>query len=312
MKFQCTVCGQMIEQNDCCPICGSDSSKIIELGDESSAASYRCLSCGRIFENKDMCPYCGGEELFDLTHDCMFNRNEKKEKEETNKVEEESIDLFSQKYEESEINPIQEEDKFDDVPVDVSKYEEKVEEVKEEEVDNSTLISDDENNTEITIEEENEPVLETKEENSESIENDENPFLSEEDVKVEENEDKIEEVKFEETKKEESNVLTQNNISLSSKRSLGQISLLYSLIIAKDNVSTPLEVKKELNILIDELKLELKKENSLLLTDDLIEAFNNLIKIDEEVFNENKTPYNGYILYKDSETLEKIKEFFKK
>ena len=95
MKYQCLVCGQIIDQNDVCPICGSDSSKIVELGDNIETTTYRCLSCGRIFENKDVCPFCGGEELFDLTHDKMFNRNDKKEEAPKVKIEEEPMNLFS-------------------------------------------------------------------------------------------------------------------------------------------------------------------------------------------------------------------------
>ena len=81
MKYQCTVCGQIIDRDDVCPICGSDSSKIISLGEDTQeSVTFRCLSCGRVFEDKDVCPYCGGEELYDLTHDNLFNRNKNKPK----------------------------------------------------------------------------------------------------------------------------------------------------------------------------------------------------------------------------------------
>lgn len=142
MKYQCLVCGQIIDQNDVCPICGSDSSKIVELGDNIETTTYRCLSCGRIFENKDVCPFCGGEELYDLTHDKMFNRNDKKEEAPQPKIEEEPMNLFSD---------FNNEEEFEDKPVSMDnqtfypKEEEKevkTEEVKEEA--DPTLITDDE------------------------------------------------------------------------------------------------------------------------------------------------------------------------
>lgn len=142
MKYQCLVCGQIIDQNDVCPICGSDSSKIVELGDNIETTTYRCLSCGRIFENKDVCPFCGGEELYDLTHDKMFNRNDKKEEAPKPKIEEEPMNLFSD---------FNNEEEFEDKPVSMDnqtfypKEEEKevkTEEVKEEA--DPTLITDDE------------------------------------------------------------------------------------------------------------------------------------------------------------------------
>lgn len=141
MKYQCLVCGQIIDQNDVCPICGSDSSKIVELGDNIETTTYRCLSCGRIFENKDVCPFCGGEELFDLTHDKMFNRNDKKEEAPKVKIEEEPMNLFSD---------FDHKEEFEDKPVSIDNqafyHEEEETEVKEEpkeEVD-PTLITDDE------------------------------------------------------------------------------------------------------------------------------------------------------------------------
>ena len=51
MKFQCSVCGQIINTNESCPICGSNKDKIISLGDDENSVTYRCLSCGRVFEN---------------------------------------------------------------------------------------------------------------------------------------------------------------------------------------------------------------------------------------------------------------------
>ncbi len=148
MKYQCSVCGQIIDRNDSCPICGSDGSKIISLGDENNSTTYRCLSCGRVFENRDVCPYCNGEELYDLTHDKMFNRNDIK-KEENHFEEEqhsEQLDLFSS---------LSNDDHFDDKPVDLSKHlfeELKEEVVEEKEEDNSSLILDDEyENSDIII-----------------------------------------------------------------------------------------------------------------------------------------------------------------
>lgn len=175
MKYQCLVCGQIIDQNDVCPICGSDSSKIVELGDNIETTTYRCLSCGRIFENKDVCPFCGGEELFDLTHDKMFNRNDKKEEAPKVKIEEEPMNLFSD---------FDNKEEFEDKPVSIDNQafyhveeEKEVKEEPKEEVD-PTLITDDEF--------ENSDIIVSDDYNVETNES-ENIEQNEEDLHVEEN-----------------------------------------------------------------------------------------------------------------------------
>lgn len=158
MKYQCTVCNQIINTNESCPICGSDGSKIIELP-EIESTTFRCLSCGRVFENKDICPYCGGEELYDLTHDEMFNRNDKKKEE---VKEEETPDLFS--------SMLNEDKPFEDKIVDLNKVEVKEEQVEApvEEEDTSSLINDDLfNNSDVILHEEKEEIKDDLFKNSE-------------------------------------------------------------------------------------------------------------------------------------------------
>lgn len=66
MKYKCLTCGQIINNNDICPICGSDSSSIVPLDEEEAKGHYRCLNCGRESEDGHYCPYCGSDNLFDL------------------------------------------------------------------------------------------------------------------------------------------------------------------------------------------------------------------------------------------------------
>lgn len=67
MKYKCLVCGQIIDNNEMCPFCGSDSSQIIPLdGGSSKKGHYRCLVCGRETDNGEYCPYCGSQRLYNL------------------------------------------------------------------------------------------------------------------------------------------------------------------------------------------------------------------------------------------------------
>lgn len=66
MKYKCLVCGQIIDNNEMCPFCGSDSSQIVPIESEGKVGHYRCLVCGRETENGDYCPYCGSQRLYNL------------------------------------------------------------------------------------------------------------------------------------------------------------------------------------------------------------------------------------------------------
>ncbi len=66
MKYKCLVCGQIIDNNEMCPFCGSDSSQIVPIESEGKTGHYRCLVCGRETENGDYCPYCGSQRLYNL------------------------------------------------------------------------------------------------------------------------------------------------------------------------------------------------------------------------------------------------------
>ena len=378
MKYQCTVCGQIINQNDVCPICGSDGDKIIALGDEEDSTTYRCLSCGRVFENKDVCPFCGGEELYDLTHDKMFNRNDVKKEESKVDAEDDSIDLFSSNFEDEE--------KFEDKPVDISKVEIK-EEKKEEnnkkdevEEDESSIISDDEYDNSDIIVHESERVEEEEannsEENSESLldENlmsldsdlaseeakDENsvneePLLDENDAELANPfddlpfEKEVEEVKDEgigdleeevqEIEEEEIN-LEDDTKEVKEEEIHGEIPLNVeennSPIIEKEIDNEELTSLKEKRQEIDDqillssiLKIKdslnfdsLSYNDSLILKDcltqkddldslnnsDLVQLFKEKYELDKKIFDLEKTPLNGYLLYKDETILKKLKD----
>lgn len=378
MKYQCTVCGQIINQNDVCPICGSDGDKIIALGDEEDSTTYRCLSCGRVFENKDVCPFCGGEELYDLTHDKMFNRNDVKKEESKVDAEEDSIDLFSSNFEDEE--------KFEDKPVDISKVEIK-EEKKEEnnkkdevEEDESSIISDDEYDNSDIIVHESERVEEEEannsEENSESLldenlmsldsdlaseeakdensvneeplldENDAelaNPFddlpfekevgevkdegigdLEEEVQEIEEEEinfeDDTKEVKEEEIHGEIPLNVEENNsptiekeidneelTSLKEKRQeINDQILLSSILKIKDSLNFDSLSYNDSLILKD--CLTQKDDLDSLNNSDLVQLFKEKYELDKKIFDLEKTPLNGYLLYKDETILKKLKD----
>jgi|GEM_PF-3308013 len=66
MKYKCQVCGQIIDNNEMCPFCGSDSSQIVALDTSGAKGRYRCLVCGRESDNGTYCPYCGSQRLFNL------------------------------------------------------------------------------------------------------------------------------------------------------------------------------------------------------------------------------------------------------
>jgi DNA-directed RNA polymerase subunit RPC12/RpoP len=66
MKYKCLVCGQIIDNNEMCPFCGSDSSQIVPIDSQGKTGHYRCLVCGRETENGDYCPYCGSQRLYNL------------------------------------------------------------------------------------------------------------------------------------------------------------------------------------------------------------------------------------------------------
>lgn len=386
MKYQCTVCGQIIDQNDVCPICGSDGEKIIALGDEKEATTYRCLSCGRVFENKEVCPFCGGEELYDLTHDKMFDRNKKDEpqKEEV-KEEDEEMDLFS--------NDFSSEEEFDNKPVDLSKVtieEPQKEEVKEEIIeDDSSLITDDdfsnsdiivheaekeeednlvnllssEENNETLIDESinDESLFETKE--SENIEENinEEPLLNEEDIELsnpfddlpfeKEEEEKVtpldEEIKevkeevIEETKVEPLNLTSEpleevketNDERATSNEVVEEEKTIEKQEVKEEKDTSLSDLKEERNKIIDkililsilnnknDLSLEkLSLSDSLILNEvfdeisklnndeneSLLTLFNKKYELDKEIFALEKTPLNGYLVFKDEELLKEI------
>ena len=68
MKYICKICGQVIDTNDICPFCGSDSSKIEPYETEEEKV-YRCLNCGHELDSNEKCPFCGADSkmIFDIS-----------------------------------------------------------------------------------------------------------------------------------------------------------------------------------------------------------------------------------------------------
>lgn len=347
MKFQCSVCGQIINTNESCPICGSNKDKIISLGDDENSVTYRCLSCGRVFENRDVCPYCGGEDLFDLTHDKIFNRNEvKPQKEEEKPVEDEELDLFSS------FSNLNEEDKFEDKPVELSKVEIKVEEPEEEKTedpfdDEETLIKEDdyENGEIITnyedLDDEEDKKIEKESENFESSEEEkvddvegEFPFdydFDEEDEKsLEENNDEelvndidedddspfsFYEENNEETMEEEK-TLIEENVEFNEDNSLNEVVKEEENEVKEEKAEEPISIQKEEST-IDKTALYNEILLNILLSPDVkIETSSELIN---KVLSSLKEEVEALKLYKNEDLinlmnkkLEIDKEIFKK
>lgn len=66
MKYKCLVCNQIIDNDEMCPFCGSDSSQIVPIETTDKKGNYRCLVCGKETDNGDYCPYCGSQRLYNL------------------------------------------------------------------------------------------------------------------------------------------------------------------------------------------------------------------------------------------------------
>ena len=301
MKYQCTVCGQIIDRDDVCPICGSDSSKIISLGEDTQeSVTFRCLSCGRVFEDKDVCPYCGGEELYDLTHDNLFNRNKNKPKSSddivdvSSSTEDSSSDDFDLlgEFTKAAKGQNDEEEVFEDKEIKLEKEEPEV-------VDDSTVIKEDPFlNAVIDVEEKKEEPVEEE--------------VIEEEVKVEEpvhEETKHEEEFIEPALEEEIEVDDEFKKDLLSKKEevnetsldlkVRRIDLTKDLIIKlfleleeEENEEKEKFLKEELGILS-----KLSSEFDLKSVESILKEKNEL---NEEIFENEKDPFNGYVLYLES------------
>lgn len=312
MKYQCTICGQIIDNGDRCPICGSDSSKIISVNENTEESiTYRCLSCGRVFENKDLCPYCNGADLYDLTNDRLFNRNkvhnEDNFNDDSNDVD---IDLVKE-FSSSTKNDFGFDETFEDKEIILEK-----EPVVEE--DDSNLIKDDvgENATITKVEDDviylNNNESEVKEElKNESLEESNDNFEDEikeekvenHDVQVDndkpeikhnESAEKNDEIKVEHhevktesiTKAEEESDLTK----LKTRRIDLTKDLIIKLFLLKENNDYEKELlKDELNILKQLLK---DFDNSSI--DSILDE---KIKLNKEIFKLEKDSFNGFIDY---------------
>ncbi len=299
MKYQCTVCGQIIDRGDVCPICGSDSSKIISIENAQESVTFRCLSCGRVFEDKDVCPYCGGEELYDLTHDNLFNRNKNKPKSNddlvdvSNDSQDSSNDDFDLLGEFTKAAKGQNEDEevFEDKEIKLEKEEPEV-------VDDSTVIKEDPFlNTVIDVEEKKEEPVEEE--------------IIEEEVKVEEpvQETKHEEEFIEPALEEEIEVDDEfKKDLLSKKEEVNETSL--DLKVRRVDLTKDLIIKLflELEEEHDEEKEKFLKEElgilSKLSSEFDSKSVESILKekneLNEEIFENEKDPFNGYVLYLES------------
>lgn len=299
MRYQCTVCGQIIDRGDVCPICGSDSSKIISIEEGAQeSVTFRCLSCGRVFEDKDVCPYCGGEELYDLTHDNLFNRNKNKPKTDdvvdvsSNDSDSSSddFDLLGE-FTKSAKGQSDDEEVFEEKEIKLEKEEPEI-------VDDSTVIKDDPFlNSQIEVEEvkeepveevapetiPEEPVHEEVKEEAEVIE----PALEEEiEVDDEFKKDLL-------SRKEEVN---ETSLDLKVRRVDLTKDLIIKLFLELDREGENEEkekfLKEELGIL-SKLSSEFDSKS----VESILSEKNELNK---EIFENEKDPFNGYVLYLES------------
>ena len=304
MKYQCTVCGQIIDRNDVCPICGSDSNKIITLNDsEEQSITYRCLSCGRIFEDKDLCPFCGGEELFDLTNDKIFNRNmnnptkpavdlthipTKEELEsEQEEVKEEPVDILASFQEPDEVFPEKE------IVIDTPKKVEVKEEIKEE--DPTLIIEDPFANSDIIKEEpvKEEPLFVKSLDEEESKEE-----LVKEEVPVQNDiVEHVLETKVEEEKDESLLDLKLNRLDLTKDL------IIKLFVMDEENLDD--EEKDRLHYLLHhEIEILKKLDSNFdnVTVDDILETKNQL---NETIFEKEKDPFNGHVLFLEKEVSKK-------
>ncbi len=300
MKYQCTVCGQIIDRDDVCPICGSDSSKIISLGEDTQeSVTFRCLSCGRVFEDKDVCPYCGGEELYDLTHDNLFNRNKNKPKKddtidvtptEEDSSSDDDFDLLGEFTKSTKGQ--NDEETFEDKEIVLEKEEPEV-------VDDSTVIKDDPFlNTVIDVEEKKEEPVEEKTEVQEEKEEVIEPVIHEEEKDVIEPtlEEEIEvEDEFKKdllSKKEESD---ETSLDLKVRRVDLTKDLIIKLFLELENE----ENEEKEKFLKEELGI-LSKLSSDFDSKSIEELLDEKEEINKEIFDNEKDPFNGYVLYLES------------
>ena len=289
MKYQCTVCGQIIDRDDVCPICGSDSSKIISLGEDTQeSVTFRCLSCGRVFEDKDVCPYCGGEELYDLTHDNLFNRSKNKKTKSSDDVIENSSDYSN--------------DDSDDFDLlgEFTKSNNSKKEVEEESFEDKKIILESE--TPLQVDESNvikeDPFLnakidvEEKEETEEVFEEE-----SKEEIKEESLEPTLEE-EIEVAKEFKDDLLNKNeeiketSLDLKVKRLDLTKDLIIKLFLeleSNDDENLKRFLKEELEIL-SKLSSEFESKN----IESILEEKD---KINKTIFENEKDPFNGYVLY---------------
>lgn len=305
MKYQCTVCGQIIDNGDVCPICGSDSSKIISVNENTEeSVTYRCLNCGRVFENKDLCPFCNGADLYDLTNDRLFNRNKvHNENNFDDESSDEDIDLVKE-FSSSAKNDFGSDETFEDKEIIL----EKEPEIKE---DDSNLIKDDvgENATITKVEDDviylNNYADEAKEEpNNESLEklNDDfedeikevkeevhNEEIENNELKVENEESEIihHQIKTETLNKDEEE---SDLDKLKARRIDLTKDLIIKLFLSKDNNDEVNDLlKDELNI----LKQLLKDFDESSIESILDEK----CKLNKEIFKLEKDSLNGFIEY---------------
>jgi DNA-directed RNA polymerase subunit RPC12/RpoP len=150
MKYKCLVCGQIIDNNEMCPFCGSDSSQIVPIDFQGKKGHFRCLVCGRETENGDYCPYCGSQRLYNL---------DTKKAEDTS-----SIEIPSEKVNENEGNEVNNEENHEEAQfgaesdmttsVDVKKEDESNEEVPEDSVQEENNLEEEVPNEQTGVDEE--------------------------------------------------------------------------------------------------------------------------------------------------------------
>lgn len=77
--YKCNICGQIIDNKNICPFCGSDSSNIVEIEEtpeKKHKEKYYCLNCGHELDSNEYCEFCGASKDYIIEkgeYDKIFN-----------------------------------------------------------------------------------------------------------------------------------------------------------------------------------------------------------------------------------------------
>ena len=285
MKYKCNICGQIVEDAEICPVCNSTINAFTLIEEDSVSSTnntdrYRCLLCGATSDVLRVCEECGSVSIFDNEEDRVVNFKEFFE-EEVSKVEEEIIN----------DNSLNEEITNDEYLEEESVNEESKEEV-EEEFDEEVIIVD-----EPEEREEYECKVHQEEFDNTLFDEDE---ISESFEKLKEN--------YGSKSNDSYTSSDENIITLKARRAdLIFLKLKYLFCLLQEasiTDSVPLDLINDL--IKDEIRNISIEKTSQFEWRDIIQVISDSIKVNEAIFELEKTPENGYLLTKD----QKLKSLF--